>query len=190
MTEWRRLSIPLYRAYEVSSEGAVRRDGRELKGYVDRYGYRTVLLSYAGLPRRFKVHRLVCEAFNGPCPEGRQAAHLNGKKADNSAGNLAWVSRSENERHKFDHGTRQRGRVPPGFVGCSHPGEKNPRAKLTNAQAAEIRLRTEDGASCRALGREYGVSKDAIHRIKVGTAYSEADETPNPKAPETGEVDG
>ena len=175
MTEWRRVPISPYRSYEVSDDGRVRRGSREMVGYVDRYGYRTVLLSYAGLAKRFKVHRLVCEAFHGPCANGREVGHLSGDKTDNSANNLAWVTRSENQAHQQLHG--KNGGIA-NLVPGQPRGENNPTAKLTEKQADEIRTRVGAGETCRPLAREYGVSKDAINRIARRLTYSEA-ETPN-----------
>ena len=43
-----------------------------------------------------RVHRMVLEAFVGPCPEGMQCRHLNDVKNDNRLNNLAWGTRKEN----------------------------------------------------------------------------------------------
>lgn len=178
MTErWK--PVPGYQgSYDVSDAGRVRatRTGRELAGYVDRYGYCTVLLSQGGRSLRHKVHRLVCEAFNGPPSEAREVGHLDGNRQNNAATNLAWVTRSEQERHKVLHGTHTGGR---NLIPGQPRGAANPNAKLTDAQAAEIRVRGFAGASCRALSREFGVSKDAVNRIIRGLSYGEA-ETPKP----------
>ena len=42
------------------------------------------------------VHRLVLEAFVGPCPEGLQCDHKNRVRDDNAATNLRWVTQKEN----------------------------------------------------------------------------------------------
>lgn len=54
-----------------------------------------------GVPRlesqSFRISRLVCEAFHGRAPRGRNDCdHKNGDPSDNRAVNLEWVSRSEN----------------------------------------------------------------------------------------------
>lgn len=56
-------------------------------------------------PKSFSVHRLVCEAFHGPCPDGHQCAHLNGDRNDPRAENLSWVLPAENQSHRLIHGT-------------------------------------------------------------------------------------
>lgn len=43
-----------------------------------------------------KVHRLVCAAFIGPCPDGYQVSHLDENPANNKVDNLAYVTCKEN----------------------------------------------------------------------------------------------
>lgn len=52
------------------------------------------------------VHKLVCEAWNGPCSvRGMQCCHNNGVKTDNCSVNLRWATGSENMSDKVRHGT-------------------------------------------------------------------------------------
>lgn len=164
MTEWRRLPISPYRSYEISSDGQIRRNRRILKGDVDSSGYRRVLLYYAGLSKRFKVHRLVCEVFHGPCPEGLECAHLNSDKLDNRSVNLAWVTRSENMRHN----------VARGAIGGGVAGERHHAAKLSDEQVAELRAKAASGRSGRSLALEYGIRSAQASAIIRGAARREA----------------
>lgn len=93
-----------------------------------RRGYKGVTLRAGQRSKCATVHRLVCEAFHGPCPEGMQAAHLNGDKTDNRAENLKWVTPKENMAHQEMHGTKTR-------------GEKAGRSKLFPDQVLNIRER-------------------------------------------------
>lgn len=160
--DWRRVPISPYKAYEISSDGRVRRSGRELKGYVDRYGYQTVQLYFAGLPKRFKIHRLVCEAFHGPCPEGLECAHLNSDKSDNRADNLRWVTRSENQRHNIERGVRRGGIL----------GDRHPSAKLSENIVLTARSRHAAGESGRSLAKEFGVTSAVMSRALRGASWS------------------
>lgn len=46
------------------------------------------------------IHRIVCEAFNGKPPDGKEFVnHIDGNKHNNDATNLEWCSREENMRH-------------------------------------------------------------------------------------------
>ena len=50
------------------------------------------------------VHRLVLEAFIGPCPEGMECCHWNDDPADNRLENLRWDTRSANAKDKIRNG--------------------------------------------------------------------------------------
>ncbi len=59
-------------------------------------------------------------------------------------------------------------------VGASHGqrmGATNPCAKLTQAQADEIRRRGNAGEKCRDLGKAFGVGHALVNRIVRGEAY-------------------
>jgi len=46
--------------------------------------------------KTYKVHRLVCEAFNGPAPEGAVCMHLDEDYTNNRPENLKWGTQKEN----------------------------------------------------------------------------------------------
>lgn len=46
--------------------------------------------------KTYKVHRLVCEAFHGPPPDGADTLHLDENPANNRPENLKWGTRKEN----------------------------------------------------------------------------------------------
>lgn len=84
--------------YEVSDEGSVRnaQTGRMLKPQRCTNRYLALCL---GRKNRRLVHRLVAEAFI-PNPDRKpHTNHKNGKRADNRAENLEWVTCSENHVH-------------------------------------------------------------------------------------------
>lgn len=114
------LPIPDYEGiYEVSDRGRVRsldrfvknKKGTEIffpgKGMSTpkrRDGYLTVHLRKNGVRTKHLVHRLVLEAFTGPCPEGWEARHLNDIKEDARLDNLEWGSRRENNLDRTRNG--------------------------------------------------------------------------------------
>lgn len=78
--------------------------GRLLKpGTCNRQGHCSVAI---GKGNSQMVHSLVALAFIGPRPPKHDVAHLNGVGADNRLENLAYVTRSENNRHVVFHGRR------------------------------------------------------------------------------------
>lgn len=65
-------------------------------------GYLIVPFGRAAPKNRY-IHRLVCEAFNGPPPfEGAEVNHKDGIKANNVPENLEWCDRSHNNRHRYE----------------------------------------------------------------------------------------
>ena len=65
-------------------------------------GYRPVMISR----KHYLVHRLICEAFHGLCPEDKcQVDHINRIKDDNRPENLRWVDFRENNRNTTAHET-------------------------------------------------------------------------------------
>lgn len=94
--------------YEVSSLGRVisrnyRRTGnrQELGQWISAYGYKIVHLTNGGKTRTVGVHRLVARAFIPNPNNKKEVNHKDGNKENNVVKNLEWVSRNENQRHKY-----------------------------------------------------------------------------------------
>jgi hypothetical protein len=109
------LPIPGYYEdlYEASNLGNIRRIGKlkPLKQNLDsRRNYLQVGLSKNGKPKTLGVHKLIAMTFIGPCPDGEEVRHNNGIKTDNSAGNLSYGTRSQNEYDKVRHGNHPQAR--------------------------------------------------------------------------------
>jgi len=97
--------------YQVSDRGRVRSldrsimtktgkkkyKGRVLQGGRDTWNYHQVTLCAPGRKNRVvKTHKLVAEAFIGPCPDGAEVRHgLNGID-DNSVDNLSYGTHKQN----------------------------------------------------------------------------------------------
>lgn len=100
------------------------------------------------------LHNVVLEAFVGPRPAGFHGCHLDGDRLNNRVENLAWLSASDNNKQKKEHGTWQ-------------GGVNNGRAVLTWDAVDEIRERLSlKGETCASLAREFGVSPSAVSAIK------------------------
>jgi len=75
--------------YEVSNLGNIRRAVPGISTYVGRpllpahspTGYAHAAFTIGGKPVRVYVHRMVLEAFVGPCPSGHVVNHLNGQRS-------------------------------------------------------------------------------------------------------------
>lgn len=111
--------------YEVSNTGLIRSlerqvrvkgvnkfrtiRGQIIKPRINRGGYLQVTLSHERKPKTLVVHRLVCWAFNGPPPPGKNLAlHGDGDRTNNRASNLRWGDVLDNAADAKKHGTVSR----------------------------------------------------------------------------------
>jgi hypothetical protein len=137
---------------------------RQLRPAVNEHGYHQVRLSSADLtPHDFRVHQLVARAFV-PNPHQRgEINHKNGDKADNSAGNLEWATRSENILHAFRTGLK-----------TSRHGELCSWAKLTAEDVRAIRQIGRGSRTLVSLAMQFGVSAPTIRSIINRTIWKHA----------------
>ena len=67
-----------------------------LKPSINHRGYYQVQLWKQSIGKRYMVHRLVWEAFNGSIPEGLQVNHISERKSENRLSNLNLMTPKEN----------------------------------------------------------------------------------------------
>lgn len=155
--------------YEVSDMGRVRslgrfvehrashkaaaythfREGRTLRpGTMNAQGHVSVSL---GRHNSHCVHSIVMSAFFvGPLQPGQEVRHLDGDGAHNERFNLAYGSRSENNRDITRHDKR----------------------KLTVAEVKEARSCHASGETGRSLARRFGVCETNMSYILRGKYYA------------------
>ncbi|PZQ55753.1 MAG: HNH endonuclease [Novosphingobium pentaromativorans] len=163
--EWK--PVPGYEGiYSVSNFGNVRRElsrtfakaGSILKASL-RNGYPFVQLCRDGVRTSTSIHRLVAEAFIGPCPTGKCVNHIDANRQNNRINNLEYVTQTENVEHAYALGLRDA------------RGSGNGQALLTESDVRAIR----DGCTRRgdqtALARRYGVSPSTIRDIVKGRTW-------------------
>jgi hypothetical protein len=116
--------------YRVSNRGDVwstprpqTRGGFLRQAVTKANGYHWVSPSKDGEQRPREVHKIVMEAFVGPCPEGLEVRHLDGNPGNNcwapgseeetvaAGGNLIYGTHTENIRDKKRHGTEWQSNV-------------------------------------------------------------------------------
>lgn len=98
--QWR--STTVRPDYVVSDLGRIRSPrGNILKPYTLKSGHQQVSL---GKVRGQYVHRLVLEAFIGPCPPGMQACHWDDDPSNNALSNLRWGTPSDNGHDRTRNG--------------------------------------------------------------------------------------
>lgn len=99
------------------------------------------------------IHRLVLEAFVGPCPPGMQCCHFDGNTSNNRLSNLRWDTPEANGADRIAHGTQWH-------------GERINTAKLTADQVRTIRTEyARGGITLEELGARYGITKVSTHAI-------------------------
>lgn len=117
--------------YRVGTDGSVwsslRGVWRKLKPWLTTKGRAMVDLMKDGKPHHRQVHRIVLEAFVGPCPEGMECCHdPDHNPLNNAIVNLRWGTPKENQADSVKHGTKPR-------------GEKSPRSVITESEAREVK---------------------------------------------------
>lgn len=162
--------IPNYNGiYQCSNLGKIKRIcrarasqiGRILKPIKQTSGHLSVDLSKNGINKRFGIHRLVLEAFVGPCPPGMECRHLDGNPKNNRVDNLKWGTRSENMQDSIKHGTFKHN--PP-----DNSGSNCGTSKLTDEQVIEIKVLIKKGElTDTEIGKIYKVSRSTIRDIRL-----------------------
>lgn len=136
--------------YFVSDAGRVmsmkKNREMEIKPSLDEaIGYYRVSLHRDGKQYTRRIHKLVAEAFIGPCPKGMVVCHGPSGSLDNSLANLSYGTHQKN-----NGADRERD-------GVSNSGERNGQAILTEAQVQEIRRRYRADITDRKQRREMGL---------------------------------
>lgn len=142
--------------FTVDDNGCIWKDGKRAENQTPA-GYFQVRKMINGNRYHVGAHRLVWIYFNGPIPNGMIINHKNGQKDDNRPCNLELNTYSQNIRHAHKHGL------------LDQTGQKNPAAKLTDKQVAEIRLAYANGGYTQErLAKKYEVSFQCISKIVRG----------------------
>ena len=151
--------------YEVSTLGNVRsvpridacnrpKLGHVLKPSLNGAHYLFVNLHRARKQSPITIHRLVAAAFLGPKSDGQAINHRDGRKQNNRADNLEYVTGSRNQRHAVETGLMK----PPHYIGSQHP-----RAILNEAQVRYIRSSAESASD---LAARFGLRATSIQNIR------------------------
>ena len=143
--------------YEVSNQGNVRRIGRNklLAKTRDKDGYIVHCFSVNNKRYNVMAHKLVIEAFTGPCPIGQVTRHRDGSRNNNNITNLHYGTPAENSADMVQQGTQTKG-------SASHL------AKLTEQDVLAIRT---SSLSQIELAEFYGVSQGNISQILSRTTW-------------------
>jgi hypothetical protein len=174
--EVRYREIPGYPGYRIGSDGSVWSCRRPFRpGYSDRWrrlkvsfrqdGYAVVGLRAVpgGRVRVLYVHRLLLEAFVGPCPKGKEACHDDGNPSNNTLANLRWDTRPANSADSARHGTLPR-------------GSRKPNAKLREKDIPLIRQLRGHGFTYQKIADLFGVADSQIRSVMDGKTWKHTEE--------------
>jgi hypothetical protein len=103
------------------------------------------------------VHRAVCIAAHGPCPENHETAHACGVRACINPKHVSWKTRAGNQADRIKHGT-------------SNAGERNGKAKLDWDKVQQIRQACGQKRQI-DLASEFGVTVGVICQIQLGQIW-------------------
>jgi len=136
-------------------KGNVTDSWKALTLYRRRYGARYMVVCMRGKPcgqvcQKY-VHRLVLEAFVGPCPHGMVACHWDNDTTNNSLANLRWDTQKANMSDKKRHGTY---------------------GKLGEDVVREIFQLREQGLKQREIAEHFGIDRNTVLRVLRGRKWS------------------
>jgi hypothetical protein len=172
--KWRPV-VGYYGYYEVSNLGNVRSLARVVVDNIGRRrifdarmlstnalvkGYRSVALWADNEGERVYVHRVVLEAFVGPCPSGMECRHEDGDRLNPRLTNLSWGTPKQNGEDRVAHGKQAR-------------HEWHGMSTLTTEIVYEIRGMLGTMTQAR-IARKFGISQTAVSDIKTGRRWAGA----------------
>lgn len=183
MEQWK--TIPRATDYEISESGIVRRridsqnktgkifkKGHIIKDRLNCFGYKKLGLHCdANMKKQetYQTHRLVLEAFVGPCPKGRQCNHIDSNRINNHISNLEWITPKENVDHSINVGLRK----PKDQI-----GEKNHMSKLKDGEVWLIKkllasdMYKEGKLLQKTIAKMFNVKPSRISAINTGISWS------------------
>ena len=100
----------------------------------------------SGRSRNFQVHRLVLEAFVGPCPENHEGCHKDGNRLNPRLDNLYWGTHTDNCLDTQMHGRNKNAVV--------HPWDFERVLEMDN-----------QGLTQQEIGDHFGIGQNAVSNI-------------------------
>lgn len=144
---------------------------RILKANVDKTsGCSMVAFSRNGTIQTRTIHQLVLLSFLGPCPDGMECCHNDGKEWNNRLKNLRYDTHKSNMADKIKHGTVSQGESQGGH-------------KLTNANITKIKKLYSTGKYTQSeIGKMFGVYVTTISAVLTGRRWAwHSEKLPNMK---------
>lgn len=152
--------IPSFPRYSACENGYIWRYGRILKPRMNKpNGYLAIKPSVDGRQVDAYVHRLVCEAWHGPCPPGKECRHKDGNRMNNAPSNLEWADHGDNLADRQAHGTM-------------YQGEAHHLSVLNEALVREARALAWRGISVPTIARRMGLNRATVFNAVIGRTWA------------------
>jgi len=131
---------------------------KRLNHYNGHGGYLYVSISVRGKQRPVPIHRLLLDAFVGPCPDGMECRHLDGNPMNNNLSNLCYGTVRQNAKDRATHGRNR-------------AGEAHPRSKLRATQVIAMRKQYLAGTPIATIARSFSVAESTAVDIVKGRKW-------------------
>ena len=119
------------------------------------------------------VHRLVALCFLDNPNGYNEVNHKDGDKANNNVSNLEWCNRSQNNKHAFDTGLRDRTFLIQ-MANCENAKEAHKKRRKCNEQEIRnIRRYISDGLTDREIAKKIGVHYGTVYQVRIGKTYKD-----------------
>lgn len=167
--------------YEVSDHGRVKSLAREVHDTLGRTrkipernlrvtaqtsGHLGLGLSKDGHVKSHRVHRLVLEAFVGPCPKGMEACHNDGDPTNNLLSNLRWDTHEANVADTKRHGRNRSLNVTHCPQGHEYTAGNTYFSKLGRRTCRACTLERQSSSEARRRERERNATPEARERAR------------------------
>lgn len=129
-------------------------------------GYVYVTFSTKNKHKNKYVHRIVCESFKDNPNKLEEVNHIDGNKQNNCIENLEWITGINNKRHAMK-------------TGLSASGSKKTTAKLSRAEARQIKREKLVGIPSKIIATNHEVSIAIVNSIGINNHYfADTDDIP------------
>lgn len=164
--EWA-LVQELHNCYKISNYGRLlslnyNREGRsKILSVPIQKGYYRVAMGFNddGSINNISIHQLVGKYFVANPENKPHLNHIDGNKLNNFHLNIEWCTPSENRFHAFITGLQ------------TNTGEKHSQAKITDQQAAEIKVLLKKGESKQNISKSMNISLGIVDHIAANRRW-------------------